>query len=87
MAKVRFGMIWSVYGKQTIDLPDYINPDDGDAVKDYIETIWADIPLPEGEYIDNSVDLDEDGEIEIIKDIAIQRISMKDLLRAVSNAL
>ena len=68
MAKVKFGMIWSVYGKQTVDLPDNINPDDLDAVKDYLETIWADIPLPEGEYIDNSDDLDEDGEIEIIKD-------------------
>ena len=51
MAKVKFGMIWSVYGKQTVDLPDNINPDDLDAVKDYLETIWADIPLPEGEYI------------------------------------
>ena len=68
MAKVKFGMIWSVYGKQTVDLPDNINPDDLDAVKDYLETIWADIPLPEGEYIDNSDELDEDGEIEIIKD-------------------
>ena len=34
MAKVKFGMIWSVYGKQTVDLPDNINPDDLDAVKD-----------------------------------------------------
>lgn len=68
MAKVKFGIIWSVYGKQTVDLPDDIDKNNIEAVKKYIQSIWADVPLPEGDYISGSDVLDEDGEIEIIQE-------------------
>ena len=58
---VNFGMFWQVYARQTIRLPDYINPDDDEEVKDYIRSIWDDIPLPENSsYILNSDEFDDD---------------------------
>lgn len=68
MAKVKFGIIWSVYGKQTVDLPDDIDKNDIEAVKKYIQSIWADVPLPEGDYISGSDTLDYDGEFVIIEE-------------------
>lgn len=68
MAKVEFGIIWSVYGKQTVDLPDDIDTNDEIAIKKYIQSIWADVSLPEGDYISGSDVLDEDGEIKIFEE-------------------
>lgn len=66
MAKVKFGMVWSVYGHQEIELPDEIDVSNEAEVKKYIESKWSDIPLPKGEYIEGSDVLDEEY-IEIIK--------------------
>lgn len=59
---VSFGMYWQAYGRQEVELPDDINPNDEDEVKAYILSIWDDIPLPgEGEYVDGSDELDEES--------------------------
>lgn len=54
MRRVRFGMFWQCYGYQDIELPDDIDANDKEAVKQYLESIWADIPLPEGDYVSGS---------------------------------
>lgn len=65
---VSFGMCWQVYGSQTIDLPDNIDANDEDAVKDYIRSVWEDIPLPDGDYVSGSDILDEESEI-VVNDL------------------
>lgn len=60
MITATFSMVWQVYGKQTIELPDYIDVEDKEAVRQYIEDIWRDIPLPvDGDYLDESDQFDE----------------------------
>lgn len=66
MARVKFGMVWSVYGHQEIELPDEIDVSNEAEVKKYIQSKWADIPLPEGDYIVGSDVLDEEV-VEIIE--------------------
>lgn len=60
LKEVKFGMVWQVYGMQTIILPDDIDSNDLNAVKKYIESIWDDIPLPDGDYVPESDKLDEE---------------------------
>jgi len=58
---VTFGMAWEEYGHQTVDLPDNVDPDDLEAVKSYLLSIWDDIPLPDDhDYVSGSDHLDED---------------------------
>lgn len=62
-AYVTFGMLWTCYGHQTVELPDSIDPNDKEAVLKYIESIWDDesiydIPLPDGDYVPGSDVLD-----------------------------
>lgn len=66
MARVKFGMVWSVYGHQEIELPDEIDVSNEAEVKKYIQSKWADISLPEGDYIVGSDVLDEEF-VEIIE--------------------
>lgn len=61
MKTVKFGMFWQCYGYQTVELPDHINADDTDAVKAHLENIWSDIPLPEGDYVPESDELDPES--------------------------
>ena len=68
MAKVSFGMIWSVYGTQEVELPEDIDTSNESEIKKYVESIWDDIPLPEGEYISGSDVLDEDNSFEVEED-------------------
>ena len=58
---VSFGMYWQAYGRQEIELPDEIDPDNLDDVKEYIRSIWDDIPLPPCDYVDGSDELDEES--------------------------
>ena len=64
MKQVTFGMTWQEYGRQTIDLPDDIDADNIEEVKEYIRSVWDDIPLPEGDYVSASDELDE-NDIEV----------------------
>ena len=69
MAKtVSFGMFWQVYGRQEIELPDDVNATDEDAVKAYIRSVWPEVPLPIGDYVDGSDELDEECELRIHDD-------------------
>lgn len=68
MAKVSFGMIWSVYGTQEVELPEDIDTSNESEIKKYVESTWDDIPLPEGEYISGSDVLDEDNGFEVEED-------------------
>ena len=69
MKTVTFGMVWQVSGRQSIDLPDDIDINDEDAVKDYIRENWSDIPLPgDGDYIPESDELDELVPLQITDD-------------------
>ena len=58
MKRVRFGMVWQCYGHQEVELPEYIDVNDEQALKEYLERIWDDIPLPEGDYVSGSDELD-----------------------------
>lgn len=58
---VVFGMTWEEYGHQIVDLPSDIDADDPEAVKNYLLSIWDDIPLPDDhDYVSGSDHLDED---------------------------
>lgn len=61
MKMVKFGMFWQCYGYQTVELPDNIDTEDADAVKAYLESIWEDIPLPEGDYVPESDEFDPES--------------------------
>ena len=55
MAKVEITMYWQVYGKQEVELPDDIDPNDHDAVEEYIDNHWDEIPLPvDSDYVECS---------------------------------
>ena len=59
MAKrVSFGVYWQEYGRQSVTLPDSVNTDDPQEVKKYVESIFDDLPLPSGGYIDDSAEID-----------------------------
>lgn len=58
MKRVRFGMFWQCYGYQDIELPDDIDANDDKAVREYLKKIWDDIPLPDGDYVSCSDELD-----------------------------
>lgn len=62
MAKtVSFGMYWQSYGCQSVTLPDYVDENDKDEIVDYLKWIWDDIPLPVGNYVIGSDELDEES--------------------------
>ena len=60
MKEVTFGMTWTVYGRQTISLPDEVDENDLDAVRQYISSVWERVPVPDGNYIVGSDDLCSD---------------------------
>lgn len=65
MKKVEFGMIWRMYGKQTMKVPDEITTIQ--QVRDYLRAHWDEIPLPnDGDYDPDSDELDEVEEISFI---------------------
>ena len=64
MAVATFGMTWQVSGTQKFEIPDDIDPMNGEAVSDYLLEHWSEIPIPEtGEYIWDSDTLDEVFEV------------------------
>ena len=68
--KVRFPMYFECVAYQEIDLPDYIDPDNEQAVKDYVESEWWDIPLPDEnkwEFVDGTCEFDPEGIYSVIK--------------------
>ena len=65
---VSFGMFWQEYGHCTVILPDEIDESDGKAVLDFIKNNWDDFPLPQGEYVMGSDELDEGADITVCLD-------------------
>ena len=65
MKTVTFGMEWTVYGPQTIELPDDIDENDEQAVREYIIACWSEIPLPDGDYVPESDRIADDVPFEI----------------------
>lgn len=55
--KVSFGVYWQTYGRQTMEIPDMPEED----VTDYLKDIWDEVPLPGGDYISGSDELDYDS--------------------------
>lgn len=68
--KVSFGMFWQEYGRQTIPLPDQIDPENKDDVRAYIESVWDDIPLPSGDYVSDSDELDTGSVLSVTRETA-----------------
>ena len=65
--KWEFGVYYESWGKVTVDIPDEIQTQE-EAVK-YIHDHWNDIPLPQNaEYVDDSSEMDEDGEIKFFEE-------------------
>lgn len=63
--EVSFWMFWQESGRQTIELPDDIDINDAEAVRDYIASVWDDIPLPSGDYVSGSDELDPESIITV----------------------
>ena len=55
--KVSFGMYWQAYGRQVAEIPD-MQPEN---VPEYIKDHWDEFPLPEGDYVMGSDELDEES--------------------------
>ena len=55
------------HGGKWQNIPDDIDENDDDAVKEYIKKVWDDIGLPNGNYIDESAGLDEDAGFNIVR--------------------
>ena len=70
---VKFGMAWTVYGSQEMELPDTVDVHDKEAVMEYLRENWDQIPIPEGEYVPGSDSLDEDVPIEVYSDKQVMR--------------
>ena len=63
--KVSFGVVFQSYGTQTIDLPDSVAAKNEEAIKEYVESIFPELPLPEANYIPESDEIDwEQFEVE-----------------------
>ena len=54
-----FVMYWQVYGTQTVNVP--INLNEKEALE-YVKKHWDEIPLPEGDYVSGSDEIDEDSD-------------------------
>ena len=68
--KVRFPMYFEVVGYHEMELPDDIDINDEDAIKEFLEENWQDIPLPnieDCEYVMDSCVFDRDSTIKIVK--------------------
>lgn len=59
MAKFEFHMVWTEYGKQSVEVPDGLTEKQA---LDWVKEHWDEIPLPEGDYLEGSDSLDEEGE-------------------------
>lgn len=66
--KVSFGMFWQSYGRQEITLPDTVDANNTLEILKYIKSVWDDIPVPEGSYVPDSDELDEESLIEVYDD-------------------
>ena len=55
--KISFGMYWQAYGRQSIEIPDM--PED--EIQEYLEDHIDEIPLPEGDYIQGSDEIDKES--------------------------
>ena len=66
MAQVQFGVRYWVYGEQVIDLPSFIDPSDEYEVINYIESVFEDLPLPQGSWIEGSDSIDYES-IEVVE--------------------
>ena len=53
-----YGVVWQCYGSQQIEVPiDYTI----EQAKEYVEYMWDGLPLPKGEYLQDSDVPDFDG--------------------------
>lgn len=63
--KVTFGAVWQMYGKQTIEIPQDLK--DEKEILNYLEEKKNIFPLPdESYYVDDSYEIDEFVDIEIL---------------------
>lgn len=65
MKTLTIGILAQYYGTVNIDIPDTIDVNDEQALKDYVDGIWKDVPLPEMDYVPNSDVPDWEGEWDI----------------------
>lgn len=74
MAKtLTFGVYYESWGRVTVDIPDEIQTKE-EAVK-YIQEHWDEVSFPKNtEYVDDSIEMDEDGEIEFSEEGRMQYV-------------
>lgn len=64
--KVTFGVVWQVYGKQTVTLPKEMENASEEEIREWVDDRWDDMPLPvDADYVSGSDSLDLDAGIEI----------------------
>lgn len=63
---VRFPVYFEVVGYRELEIPDYIDPDDEYAVREFIDDSWDHVPLPDDyEYVGGCV-FDWDAPIHVL---------------------
>ena len=70
MRKVRFPIYFEVVGYGELELPDEVDSEDEETVKDFIQSQWEDVPLPdfsEVEEVADSWEYDREAAFEIIE--------------------
>jgi len=75
MAKrVSFGVSWQEYGRQSVVLPDSVDSKNPGAVLEYIQSVFDELPLPSGEYVTDSAEIDVDSALDIIDEEEYRRL-------------
>ena len=70
MKKVRFPIYFEVVGYGELELPEDVDTTDEEAVKDFIQSKWEDVPIPslnEVEEVMDSWEFDRDAPFNIIE--------------------
>ena len=66
MSKIaRVPVYFEAVGYHDLELPDDIDPDDDDAVRQFIDDHWDDVPIPEDHEVVGGYNFDWDSYIEI----------------------
>ena len=61
---VEFGVYWQSYGRQKFRVPDGLTKDE---ILEYLKEHWDEIPLPAGDYVSGSDELDYGSDVIILE--------------------
>ena len=62
---VRFPVYFEAVGYHELEIPDDVDPDDDDAVRQFIDDHWDEVPIPEENEFVGNMGFDWDSYIEV----------------------